>query len=325
MESDSPRVESARRFRASLRWLVRDVAIGVLLVAGSLSIGGFFAATAWPFELMCHFRVQYFLVLLGCTVLLAIIRRYRWMLLAAALAAINGWTLWPYLSIAETQTPVLPKLGIVSVNVFSGNQTPQKVLDYVEQIDPDLVVALEVTPDWEERLSALDEKFPHQMVQSRPGNFGIAIYSRLPLISSRFAPLSEENSAIVARVEIDGSPVTIIAAHPCPPGGSRNTRLRNIQLAELARLAAAPEGPVVLAGDLNVTPFSPAFQTLLDDGGLSDPRLRTGLKPTWPAGRRILQIPIDHCLVGNGASARIGVGPDIGSDHLPVCAKIWLR
>jgi endonuclease/exonuclease/phosphatase (EEP) superfamily protein YafD len=324
MESHSPRVQSAQRLQTRIARLARDVAIGVLLVTGGLSIGGFFAGAAWPFELMCHFRQQYFVILLGCTILQAIVRGYRWMLLGAVLAGMNGWTLWPYLSIPETQTAVLPKLEIVSTNVFSGNQTPQKVLEYIEQIDPDLVVAVEVTPEWEERLSVLDEEFPHQVVQSRAGNFGIALYSRLPLVSFRFAPLSEGNSAIVVQTEVDGTPVTLIAAHPYPPGGSRNTRFRNVQLAELARLAAAVEGPCLLTGDLNVTPFSPAFQQLLTAGELSDPRLGTGLKPTWPAGRRILQIPIDHCLVGRVASARINVGPDVGSDHYPIAATIWL-
>jgi endonuclease/exonuclease/phosphatase (EEP) superfamily protein YafD len=273
---------------------------------------------------MCHFRQQYFVVLAVCTLVLLIVRRYRWASLCLLLTALNGWTLWPYLGIPETETAMPPDLAILSTNVFSGNPTPQKVLDYIEQIDPDVVVALEVTPEWEERLSILDEKLPYQAVQSQPGNFGIALYSRLPLVSFRFAPLSEGNSAIVAQIEVDGSPVTIIAAHPYPPGGSRNTRMRNVQLAELARLAAAVEGSCVLAGDLNVTQFSPAFQALLENGGLSDPRRRTGLKPTWPTGRTILQIPIDHCLVGRGTTARIMVGPDVGSDHFPIVATVWL-
>jgi endonuclease/exonuclease/phosphatase (EEP) superfamily protein YafD len=323
MESDSPRVKPAQRLRTWIARFVRDFAIGVLLVAGALSIGGLFASAAWPLELMCHFRVQYFAVLLGCALLLGLCRRYRWMLTAVALAALNGWTLWPYVAIPETDR-ANHDLRLLTTNVYSGNPTPENVLKYIERMQPDIVVALEVTPAWEERLSVLDEEFPYQLVQSRPGNFGIALYSRLPLISSRFAPLSEQNSAIVTQIEVDGSPVTIIAAHPYPPGGSRNTRARNVQLVELARLAAGAEGPLILAGDLNTTPFSPAYQQLLADGNLSDPRIGTGIKPTWPAGRRILRIPIDHCLGRDVSHIELGVGPDIGSDHLPVCADVWL-
>jgi endonuclease/exonuclease/phosphatase (EEP) superfamily protein YafD len=307
------------RFRSRLA----VAAVATVIGAGGLTLGGFLASAAWPFELMCHFRQQYLVTLTMCAIVLLVCRRFRWMVLAAVLSALNGWTLWPYFGIPETPMAQWD-LTLLSTNVFSGNSTPESVLDYIERIDPDVVVALEVTPDWEERLAVLRDEFPHQVVQSRPGNFGIALYSRMPFITRSFAPLSEQNSAIVVQVEAAGTPVTIIAAHPYPPGGSRNTRLRNVQLAELARLAAAVDGASVLAGDLNVTPFSPAFQRLLTDGDLSDPRRGTGLKPTWPAGRRMLQIPIDHCLVGNGSSARIDVGPDVGSDHLPVVARIRL-
>lgn len=301
-----------------------SAATAVVIVAGVLSVGGHFAARAWPCELMCHFRLQYFVALVVCGVVLAVLRRWRWSLAACCLAGLNGWTLWPYVPFSATPDVLASSpLRVVSANVYSGNPTPDRLIAYVRDARPDILVALEVTPAWEQRLSALHDEFPHRVVQSRPGNFGIALLSRLPIREQSFAPLSESNSAIVAAIDLEGAPVTIIAAHPYPPGGSRNTQLRNLQLAELGRLADAVDGSCIVAGDLNVTPFSPAFDRLLAAGRLRDPRRGNGLLPTWPAGRRVLQIPIDHCLARDRTT--LAIGPDVGSDHLPLQADIWCR
>ena len=55
-------------------------------------------------------------------------------------------------------------------------------------------------------------------------------------------------------------------------------------------------GTVVMAGDLNVTPWSPHFQSALERGGLVDSRLGFGLQPTWPSFLPGMRIPIDHVL-----------------------------
>ena len=296
----------------------------MVIVTFALSVASYFADRAWPCELMCHFRVQYFLAAACCAVALAVLRRWRWSLAACLLAALNGWTLWPYFPIPETpRAHSSEPLRVVSANLYSGNPTPDRLIEYVRRVQPDVLIALEVTPEWERRLTALHAEFPYRAVQSRSDNFGIALYSRLPIREQSFAPLSENNSAIAAQVDLYGNSLTIIAAHPYPPGGGRNTRLRNTQLSELARLAAAAEGPCLVAGDLNVTPFSPAFDRLLVSGMLEDPRRGRGLMPTWPAGRRTLQIPIDHCLA-RGVHVELTVGPDFGSDHFPVLAHVWV-
>ena len=312
------------RLLQQARTAAEQSTIGLLIVTGGLSVGGFFADQAWPCELMCHFRLQEVVAAACCVVALAGLRRWRWGRAAGLLAVLNGWTLWPYYPFPETPRALSKNpLRVVSANLYSGNPTPDALIEYVRRVQPDVLVALEVTPDWERRLTELHAEFPYRAVQSRSGNFGIALYSRLPIREQSFAPLSEHNSAIVARLDTHGDPLTVIAAHPYPPGGGRNTRLRNTQLSELGRLAAAAEGSCLVAGDLNVTPFSPAFDRLLSSGQLRDPRLNRGFLPTWPAGRRMLQIPIDHCLA-RGAHVELTIGPDVGSDHFPVLAHVWM-
>ena len=93
-------------------------------------------------------------------------------------------------------------------------------------------------------------------------------------------------------------------------------------------LTARPEGagrasddaPLVV-GDFNATPWSNAFAGPSSRGW----RRATGLAPTWPvAWRGVMGIPIDHVLASS--AWRVGgarVGPDIGSDHRPVMARLY--
>ena len=107
--------------------------------------------------------------------------------------------------------------------------------------------------------------------------------------------------------------------HPLPPGGGDYWRWRNGQLAELATFIQGLDGPVVVLGDLNVTPWSHYFRTFARDAQLRDGGKGFGLQISWPTYFPPLGIPIDHCLV----SPQVDVhdrrtGPAIGSDHYPV-------
>ncbi len=93
--------------------------------------------------------------------------------------------------------------------------------------------------------------------------------------------------------------------------------------AKLAELVTATTNDIIVIGDLNATPWSSALDPLFD-AGLVDTRL--GYAATWPTGMWPLRIPIDLCLVSaNFGNASFHVGPDVGSDHLPVFVALSAR
>ncbi len=70
-------------------------------------------------------------------------------------------------------------------------------------------------------------------------------------------------------------------------------------------------------------PASPYFGDFLKATGLRDSRRGWGWQATWNASRPLLRIPIDHCLVEPEMHVlNREVGPDIGSDHFPIWARI---
>jgi endonuclease/exonuclease/phosphatase (EEP) superfamily protein YafD len=86
----------------------------------------------------------------------------------------------------------------------------------------------------------------------------------------------------------------------------------------LPELVHQQNAPVLLAGDLNTTPWSPYFQTLEKESGLKNSMKGFGFQPSW-AGNAFLKIPLDHFLHSPEIVIHNRmIGPDVGSDHLPV-------
>lgn len=216
------------------------------------------------------------------------------------------------------------RLRLLTVNLHTDNRDFGRMLNYLGSRDADVVVALEMDAGWYDALRRGLPEHRHYAGEARDDNFGIGVFSRLPLHDARLVDLGARVPSVIAslRPGSDRAALTLIATHPLPPLGELLFDARNRQLLALARLLKTKPGPAVVAGDLNVTPWSPWFRLLLRRTGLADSRVGFGLHATWPARFVPLGIPIDHILVrGVGVSAR-GVGPELGSDHRPVWADL---
>jgi endonuclease/exonuclease/phosphatase family metal-dependent hydrolase len=143
---------------------------------------------------------------------------------------------------------------------------------------------------------------------------------------------SRANFPLRVLVSLGGRDVAIYTAHPDTPRSPGRWRSRNLQLAWLgARLAAEDGGrPRLLMGDLNTPPASPWFTALLREGGVADAAGGGLRRPTRQPSRHIpllslLGAPVDHVLVSPELGvARFAIGPQVGSDHLPVIADLRL-
>ncbi len=170
-------------------------------------------------------------------------------------------------------------------------------------------------------LSPLETSYPFRLAEPSLDNFGIALFSRFEPLAMEIRHIGGEPSpsSVVARLKLGGKIVTVIGTHPLPPVNLNNAQSRNRQVEALARLAKETPHPILVLGDLNMTPWSPHFGDLLRRSGLRDGRKGFGIQATWPADTVLLRIPIDHCLVSPDIVVLdYRVGPEIGSDHRPV-------
>jgi endonuclease/exonuclease/phosphatase (EEP) superfamily protein YafD len=295
-----------------------------LILAGIATIAGFFGRSHWRMELLGHFRVQYFWALTAAGAVLLLKRRRFRGILAGLLAIVNLSLIAPLYFGSDALAGATPQLKLLSLNVHFLNRDFQPTLDLIADEQPDVILLLEITPDWAESLRPLDTLYPHSHVIPSHRTDGMALFSRYPIAKLDIERCPGINlPTLIAELDLPAGRVTVVGTHPASPGTAGLFEARNIQLAMVADWVAERSGPVVLIGDMNITSWSPYFRDLVSASGLRDTRYGYGVEPTWPWFPLPLRIPIDHCLV----SPHLGVvtrrvGPDVGSDHRPIVIEL---
>lgn len=217
-------------------------------------------------------------------------------------------------------------LTVVCLNVLCTNRDTARTLAYLRATRADLVVLLEVDHRWADALAGLAADYPFAHLEPRDSFEGLALLSRWPLHDIDVVDFGTRGSpSIVTTVASAAGPVEVIATHPRPPLTPAFDREIRAHLRAVGRRAAAAPGPCLVIGDLNATPWSAAFRGLVRAGGLVDSARGRGIQPTWNARLWAPRIPIDHVLVTPDVTViDRQIGPDVGSDHLPIEARLRL-
>lgn len=301
--------------------------VAVLLVAFGVA-ASFLGRLHWIFELASHFRVQMISITAVFAFVAIAIRDMRMVAVLGVALAANLTVVMPDF-FPVTRNPNSGTAGetvrIVSANVLTSNESRRETVSYLKSLKADILIGVETDQNWHLELLSLESQFPFSVHETFQGNFGITLLSRIELKNSRIEWVGDPAvPAIFAEVQTE-SPFTIVAAHVVPPGSQDRLDERQSQLGGLVELIKKETLPVVMLGDLNLTPYSYCFSDFLDQTQLVDSRKGFGVQPTWPTGKFVLQIPIDHCLVDERIAVRSRfVGECQGSDHFPVVVELEL-
>jgi endonuclease/exonuclease/phosphatase (EEP) superfamily protein YafD len=311
-----------------MRWLERLFVFFVALVV-FLNLVPLGARLNWTLELTTHFRVQYLVVTALMLAVAALRRRWRAVAVLVAAGAVSAVPVFPYLPRAlgpeAAAVSSTAPIKVLTVNVSYRQFLPRRLLEIVREADPDVVVVQELTPHAERVLADLDKAFPYYRKFPADRQYGIGLWSRHELESSETIALGRL-PAIQVRVRGPSGSFTVIGVHLSAPVTRRRAAARNEQLVELAARCAAVDGPLVVAGDFNTTPYSPYFTDWLETAALTDSRRGRTLSPSWPTMLRLVGIPIDHVAVNDGftilSHRRL---PNFESDHFGALVEVTLR
>lgn len=314
------------------RWVGRiaGVAAAVVLL---LTLLAYLGDSAWWLDVLNQGRMQYLTWSLGLAVVLLLARAWPWLAVAVVAVAINAWFVAPWFLGDPQGTPAGADrdLRLMVLNVRGSNEQFKPVLELLRRDRPDLVVLNEVDPAWLEQIRGLAAGYEIYDTPTQ-GEFGVLLLSRRPIESVEIETFTDRWSpSIVARLDVGGQPAVLIATHPPAPLDSETWENRNEHLLELAQYVDGLTDPVLVAGDLNITMWSPHFDELIEQSGLSETRYGYGLHPTFPASRWgldvpwPLRVPLDHVLATEEWTI-LGTwaGPNVGSDHLPLLADVAL-
>lgn len=296
---------------------------GLATAAGSIvclcTLTGFLGGSFWMFELTSHFRVQYFVILLGLAGALSLGRRWRSAALFFSFALINFWLLIPYIgftkaAIDSDQNAVC----LLAWNVNSQTRNFAELDQLLKEYDPDIVMLMEVSSKWGNHVNQLTN-YSHRHIVARDDNFGIAILGRDLITHSETRYLGEAGlPSILSEIKTDRGLLQLFSTHPLPPVGAARSHLRNDQLDRIASWTITQTNAVIVAGDLNTTPWSPVFTQFIKRTDLKNSARGRGLHGTWPAFFTPMIIPIDHFLYSADITVtRREILNTKGSDHFP--------
>lgn len=317
-----------------MRILFIGLAIAVLarFAGGSFYLG----------DMLSHFSFHFSLVALCFAVFFIIQRKILWWVAALIICAISAY---PWLSLWTPGPPakesaVSEDITVLQFNIYFQNTHADQFVQWVNQLasPPDIIVIQEFSFEVAPFVAPLKRNYPYTVIKPEENARGVAIYSKLPILTyvrrpfaghAQFDPQSS-NEYTVATLQspIHKIPIALIELHTITPMLPYMARQRNKELAIIAEaVKALPEPHKILIGDINNTPYSYYFKQLKEQSGLRSAMQGFGLKNTWrpvivPV---IFGIPIDHMLLSEHFKVlERAIGPDLGSDHLPVITKLRL-
>ena len=213
----------------------------------------------------------------------------------------------------------LQDLTILSLNTWDARDNVDELITYFKTAPADVVVLSEVGPPKQRLVAALREVYPYQKECTDDWGCSIALLSRVPFEQGGTVRWSRQSPAFVwARF---AGALTIVGTHIARP--SRTPALHARETEAVAQLVRLIDGSVVLVGDLNSSPWSYSFRALKAQTGLVTARALTPSWPAWPIN--VPQVALDHILVSQDlAFVESKTGPAVGSDHLPVMARLKL-
>lgn len=322
------------------------IAFGTLVVA-CLAVLALMGFAVPEFDLLNHFQLFLFfgsLVLAVLTLLVFGRNRWKpWMTGIAAVGLLSSAVIFlpellsGFLPHQAAPTGGRPIYKLMTHNVFGLNYDMERVKAVVETEKPDIIALQEYFGEQSSELHPLlHEQYPY-FAQCRGGKrANIAIYSKLPFQEAEedgACPNDAYGKQRTARIlatftQPDGSKFSVLTTHldwPLPV--MRQAK----QFEELTAAVNETQGPLLVVGDFNSTPWSYAMRdfatrTMLERqtrNVVTFPLRFTAPHRFFPSGlmETMPVLPLDHVLTRAGIQVHdIHAGTDTGSDHLPIIA-----
>jgi endonuclease/exonuclease/phosphatase (EEP) superfamily protein YafD len=308
-------------------------AVSVALIGtAAASLAALLAPLGWPFELFAHFRWQVGIAALALLLASLVLRR-PWMMVVACVTVVMQWLPGVFMSgraAAHEPTALTCRddpLRIVTANAWFASTDHAQLVAWLSHSDADIIALQEITPQWALALESLAQTYPYRKMMPREDPYGIALLSRWPIDDVRSMDFAGDGMpTLVANVDVHGRKLRVIALHTRWPVTPELQVARDRALQQATALALTQPDATILLGDLNLTPYAPAFARLVSESGLQDALAGEAWRPTWQAGFWPLALPIDHVLVPR-RSCVTGheIGPYVGSDHRPLLVTLRLQ
>jgi endonuclease/exonuclease/phosphatase (EEP) superfamily protein YafD len=295
-----------------------------------MSLAAFLGRWVWWLDVLANFRAQYVvgLAVLGLIVAVSKWRKTGYAVLGIAL--VNLLVVLPlYIGSPADAAVEGSSIRVMSFNLLSTNEDYPDVIDYIEGVDPDLVLLHEASRPWEVAMESAGLDYEVVRPRSEDLIFGTLVLvkaSSVEAISYGFSSSSARAVELTYTPEGWTESLSVLGTHPLAPTDRERADLRDAQLEFAGEWATSQTGAFVVVGDFNATPWSWPFRRLMESTDLRNSQIGFGLQPSFSADANLLlRVPIDH-LLHSPALEVIDreLGPRLGSDHFPLLVDLQL-
>lgn len=306
-------------------WLYR---LAQFLFLPSLSSSGFLAVFSW-LGVLGGVVLPGILILLSLLLMIFLVARaWRWAGLALAVLFLEGAAL-SLTSLPPYRNGDVEAKSDLQVAIYNMHADMGALVEFSALVhEMDLVFLAEAPARLnQDTLNSLFHNHRRHQVTYLPGYEGtlVMLVKGNPTVEIHEEGGASARPIFEVTLDIEGEKVRVLATHALAPFRPLMMVERNATLARLSELAAEePDLATLILGDLNTTPFEPAAWRL--PGRL----VGNPLRPSWNGARNLLHMRLDHIRLRQGKDVRLRpqhqrVGPDLGSDHLPVFASFSLE
>jgi endonuclease/exonuclease/phosphatase (EEP) superfamily protein YafD len=285
-------------------------------------------------------RIQVFFLLTACLLgtlcLFESLIALKSILIIGLLVSIlfQGKKLYPFINFFQfknsSKINTTAKIKLLSINVYQYNKNYAELINLVNEVEPDIFLAMETNDKWEAGLEDLGKRFKHHTLIPLENTYGMFFYSNMIIkeaIIHYF--INEERPSIEAIIQTnEGSEFTFFGFHPPPPSPTEEvtSKKKDGELMILAKRIKDIKMPVIVAGDFNTVCWSNIALLFSKISHLSDARKKRGFHSTFPVKPRIFRIPIDLVFHSKSIAVHtVKTLKDVGSDHLPFLVEFEIN
>lgn len=219
------------------------------------------------------------------------------------------------------------QLKIMVSNVLTTNDDTYKLVELVQQKQPDILITLESDEKWEKALNQIEADYSYTVKVPLDNLYGMHLYSKLELIDPEVKYLIiDDIPSIHTQLRLQGGRVIwLYCLHPMPPSPTEadKSTTRDAELLMVGKHIKDNEQTAILAGDLNDVAWSKTTRRFQRISGLLDPRVGRHFINTFHVDYPFLRWALDH-LFHSPCFTVIDIQrlPSIGSDHFPVLTTL---
>ncbi|WP_295215935.1 endonuclease/exonuclease/phosphatase family protein [uncultured Brevundimonas sp.] len=275
-------------------------------------------------DILSQFTSPVLLAAVGVTLACLLFRLWPASIVGGLACVVLALSVWPQWTPTKgVPVPDQPIVRVYSANLYVFNTDVAAMRRSIATADADILVLVELGQAPASRLDQLLPNYPHRVLigQARSGDHARSIIASRYPISARLPERADGLSAVGATVQTPIGPINVFGVHLTRPWPYQYQWGQISQVMALAeRMKAAPDHPVIAAGDFNSVSSARIGKQIQSDLGLIP---APGWPGTWPsqipafAGITIDQVYRSPDL----ALITRRLGEPTGSDHRPVVTE----